>query len=85
MKTEKEMKLLIAVVFVSVIIIDVYSMYRVINLPKSIRITSHHREVVADNSKLDSLQLVVDQLSKKQARLEREQRDIDKELNEIFD
>ena len=79
------MKLLIAVAFVSVIIIDVCSIYRVINLPKSIRITTHHREVVVDNSKLDSLQLVVGQLSKKQARLEREQKQIDKELTEIFD
>ena len=42
-----------------------------------------HRDV--DNKKLDSLQYVIDRLSSRQARLEREQKEIDQELNEIFD
>ena len=85
MKTDRILNLLTVVVIAALMTSIIANICVAVKRPKVIRTVIHHSVSVVDNARLDSLQLVVDQLSNKQARLERKQRDIDKELNEIFD
>ena len=85
MKTDRILNLLTVVVIAALMTSIIVNICVVVKRPKVIRTVIHHSVSVVDNARLDSLQLVVDQLSKKQARLEREQKEINQELTEIFD